>query len=105
MLSEAERRTLAGIATRLSTEDPTWVGKFDSTQRRLTAAARPPQERAALIAGASLTAALALVGILAGIPWLIAFFVLSTAWLIWLLDHPLRPPNQRAGREPGEGRP
>lgn len=103
MLSESERRTLDHIQTRLSADDPTWVEGFDSTQRLLAVAVSPAWKRALLVAGASLTAALALVVTFAGVLSLTAFFILCTAWFIWTLDRPLRPSDQHAPHPRGDG--
>lgn len=55
--------------------------------------------------GASLTTALALVVIFAGIPSLTAFFILCTAGFIWVLDRPLRPADQHVPHPRGGAAP
>jgi hypothetical protein len=107
MLSEPERRSLADIEGRLSAEDPNWFEGFDATQRRLAARTRPAWQRAVLVIGASIAAVLALLAFFAGIPSLTTFFILCTALSVWLVDRPVRPPDQRDREDrtgPAEGR-
>ncbi|GAA4763516.1 DUF3040 domain-containing protein [Actinomycetospora chibensis] len=104
MLSDSERRTLADIEGRLSAEDPSWFEGFATSQRRLAAQARPAWQRAVLVVGASVAAVLALLAAFAGIPSLTTFFVLCTAWSVWMVDRPLRPAGHRDRPRPTEGK-
>ena len=102
MLSDPERRTLHDMEHRLLAEDPVWADLFSSQQRKLTGATRPAWRHYTLMAGATLAAVLAVVMLLAGIPSLAAFFLLTTTVSIWLLNDP--PPRPRRGTGGGTGR-
>lgn len=95
MIDDSERRTLDDMKGRLSADDPTWVAQFGSAQRHLAGIGRPAWKQALLVAGASLTATLALLALLVGVPSLTALSIAGTVSILWLLEQPLRPASQR----------